>query len=84
MSPELFREDNYGSEVDVWAFGLMAHYCLFKEYYFMGSTEQQIKKKVLSERYELKKHHLSKISKEMADFLTLCLKFDKKDRLPAT
>lgn len=50
----------------------------------MGSTEQQIKKKVLSERYELKKHHLSKISKEMADFLTLCLKFDKKDRLPAT
>lgn len=30
MSPELFREEKYGSEVDVWAFGLMAHYVLFK------------------------------------------------------
>lgn len=30
MSPELFREVKYGSEVDVWAFGLMAHYMLFK------------------------------------------------------
>lgn len=50
----------------------------------MGSTEQQIKKKVLGERYELKKHHLSKISKEMADFLAKCLKFDKNERLPAT
>jgi serine/threonine protein kinase len=44
----------------------------------------QIKKRVLNEKYELKKHHLSKISPEMADFLTRCLKLDKKDRLSAT
>ena len=48
MSPELFREERYGPEVDVWAFGLMAHYILFKEYYFIGASEQQIKKKVLN------------------------------------
>lgn len=30
MSPELFREETYGSEVDVWAYGLLVHYILFK------------------------------------------------------
>ncbi len=62
----------------------MVHYILFKEYYFIANSEMQIKKRVLGERYELKKHHLAKISKEMADFLTQCLKFDKRDRIPAT
>lgn len=63
MSPELFREESYGSEVDVWAFGLMVHYCLFKEHYFIADSEMKIKKKVLGEKYELKNHHLKKISK---------------------
>lgn len=84
MSPELFREEKYGSEVDVWAFGLMAHYMLFKEYYFIGATEQQIKNKVLKDKYTLKSHHTKKISKEMGDFLTSCLQMDKRDRMPAT
>lgn len=30
MSPELFREEPYGSEVDVWAYGLLVHYLIFK------------------------------------------------------
>ena len=38
MSPELFREEPYGSEVDVWAFGLVLHYMLFQEHYFMEAT----------------------------------------------
>ena len=38
MSPELFREEPYGSEVDVWAFGLVVHYMLFKEHYFMAAS----------------------------------------------
>lgn len=49
MSPEIFKEEAYGSEVDVWAFGLMAHYMLFKEYYFLANSESLIKKRVLSE-----------------------------------
>lgn len=61
----------------------MAHYVLFKEYYFIGASEAQIKKKVLNENYQLKDHHLKKISKPMADFLTKCLKMNKKDRIPA-
>lgn len=35
MSPELFREEPYGSEVDVWAYGLLLHYILFKEHYYI-------------------------------------------------
>lgn len=62
----------------------MAHYVLFKEYYFLGASEQQIKKKVLNEHYELKGNHLKKISKPMADFLTKCLKMNKRDRIPAS
>jgi serine/threonine protein kinase len=48
MSPEIFKEESYGSEVDVWAFGLLVHYMLFKEYYFIAASESQIKKRVLS------------------------------------
>jgi hypothetical protein len=33
----------------------MAHYTLFKQHYFIANTEQQIKKRVLGEKYELKK-----------------------------
>jgi hypothetical protein len=56
----------------------------FREYYFIAASESQIKKRVLSEEYQLKKHHLALISNEMADFLTKCLKFKKKDRIKAT
>lgn len=84
MSPELFREDAYGSQVDVWAFGLMAHYVLFQQHYFYATSQQKIKKRVLNENYELNKNHLSKVSKEMANFLTVCLKMKKNERLPAT
>ncbi len=62
MSPEIFREETYGSEVDVWAFGLLVHYMLFKEYYFIAASESQIKKRVLGEEYKLKKHHMELIS----------------------
>jgi serine/threonine protein kinase len=53
MSPELFREEKYGSEVDVWAYGLLVHYLLFREHYFMENTESKVKAKVLGTRYNL-------------------------------
>ncbi len=62
----------------------MVHYMLFKEYYFIAGSESQIKKRVLSEEYTLKNHHKQLISPELADFLTQCLKFSKKDRIKAT
>jgi serine/threonine protein kinase len=53
MSPELFREEKYGSEVDVWAYGLLVHYLLFREHYFMEMTENKVKAKVLGTKYAL-------------------------------
>lgn len=69
--------------MDVWAFGLLAHYILFREYYFIANSESLIKKRVLGEEYKLKNHHKQLVSDGMADFLTKCLKFNKKDRLKA-
>ena len=83
MSPELFREESYGSEVDVWAFGLVLHYLLFKEHYFMESSEKKVKNKVLGTKYQLDPKHRSAISPACADFLEGCLRFDKLDRLRA-
>ena len=40
--------------------------------------------KVLNEKYSLKKYHLDKISREMADFLSQCLEMGKEKRIPAT
>ena len=62
----------------------MVHYILFKEYYFIAGSESQIKKRVLSERYQLKGHHKDLVSKDMSDFLSKCLEFNKKDRIKAT
>ena len=73
MSPELFREETYGSEVDVWAYGLLVHYLLFKEHYFMENTESKVKKRVLETRYTLSPQQRSKISPATADLLTRCL-----------
>jgi serine/threonine protein kinase len=73
MSPELFREETYGSEVDVWAYGLLVHYLLFKEHYFMENTEQKVKKRVLETRYTLSPQQRSKVSPATADLLLRCL-----------
>ena len=73
MSPELFREEPYGSEVDVWAYGLLLHYLLFKEHYFMDVSENKVKNKVLNSRYQLTQKHMSAISATTANFLTGCL-----------
>jgi serine/threonine protein kinase len=53
MAPELFKEETYGVQVDVWAFGLLAHYILFKEHYFLAESESKVKQRVLKDKYEL-------------------------------
>jgi serine/threonine protein kinase len=83
MSPELFREEPYGSEVDVWAYGLLVHYLLFKEHYFMDVTENKVKNRVLNSRYQLTEKHMSAISPVTANFLMGCLEFDKNKRIRA-
>jgi serine/threonine protein kinase len=83
MSPELFREEPYGSEVDVWAYGLLVHYVLFREHYFMDSTENKVKNRVLGQRYQLTPKHLSVISGNTASLLMGCLEFDKRKRIRA-
>lgn len=83
MSPELFREEPYGSEVDVWAYGLLVHYLLFKEHYFMDVTENKVKNRVLNSRYQLSEKHMSAITPVTANFLMGCLEFDKKKRIRA-
>lgn len=34
MSPEIYRQDNYGFEVDMWAFGVLFFFMLNREYPF--------------------------------------------------
>lgn len=34
MSPEIYRSDNYGFEVDMWAFGVLFFFMLNKEFPF--------------------------------------------------
>ena len=81
MSPELFREEAYGSEVDVWAYGLLVHYILFKEHYYMDATEQKVKSRVLNQKYQLTPKHLAAIPPATANLLKGCLEFSKQNRL---
>ena len=34
MSPEIYKSDNYGFEVDMWAFGVLMYFMLNKEFPF--------------------------------------------------
>lgn len=79
MSPELLRGEEYGSEVDVWALGVIAHQILFGESYFIGRNESEVKNNVLNKEYLIKEKGV--VSSEMADFLYGCLKKDRKQRI---
>jgi serine/threonine protein kinase len=39
MSPEIFRLEEYGSEVDVWALGVISHELLFGINPYFGRTK---------------------------------------------
>ncbi|MCB0369724.1 MAG: hypothetical protein KDD45_09860 [Bdellovibrionales bacterium] len=62
---------------------MLVHYLLFKEHYFMDSTEDRVKKRVLNQRYQLTQKHMSAISAQTAQLLSGCLEFDKNKRLRA-
>ena len=79
MSPELLRGEDYGSEVDVWALGVIAHQILFGESYFIGKNEAEVKNNVLNKEYIIRDQ--KSITPEMADFLYRCLRKKKLERI---
>ena len=48
MAPEIIKKEKYGSGVDVWAVGIVAHILLTGMAPFAGNTRDRIKHKILT------------------------------------
>lgn len=83
MAPEIFRKENYTSKVDVWSVGIIAYQLLFKELYFFGKNKWEIEKQVKEKPFVLSQKLKEIISKEMHEFLTMCLQKDQEKRSTA-
>lgn len=84
MAPEIFNREEYTSKVDVWSFGITIHQLLFNELYYSGKNKWEIEEKIKSTEYVLNEEKKSKISKEMQEFLKLCLTKNKFQRPSAS
>ena len=53
------------------------------EFPFFGKTEEQIKKKILSGKFNFNNKHFSKVSEKAKDLIKKCLTYDKNKRITA-
>jgi serine/threonine protein kinase len=54
MSPEMYKLEEYGNEVDVWALGVITNELLFGENPFIGKNKAEIQNLVLFKPYFVK------------------------------
>ena len=79
MAPEIIKKNAYGSGVDIWAVGVLAHIILTGIPPFRGNTKVQLKKNIV-----LLKHDFggiqSSLSKQAVEFVDMCLNKDLNTR----
>ena len=81
-SPEVLK-NNYNKQCDIWSCGVIMYVLLNGEFPFFGKTEEQIKKKILSGKFNFNNKHFSKVSEKAKDLIKKCLIYDKNKRITA-
>ncbi|KRX08017.1 Rab-GTPase-TBC domain [Pseudocohnilembus persalinus] len=81
MAPEIFIQDNYSNEVDIWASGVVYHFLLFHELYFIGRSQMEVEKKIREKPYIIDKP--GQVSQESQDLLKKMIEKDPKLRIKA-
>ena len=81
-SPEVLK-NNYSKECDIWSCGIIMYVLLSGHFPFYAKTEEEIKKKILSGKFEFNPKYFSNISEKAKDLITKCLIYDKRKRISA-
>jgi calcium-dependent protein kinase len=83
MAPEVFDEDNYGPEVDLWSLGVVLFTCLGGYRPFVGKNIKEIYKNIIEGNYKFHPREWSWISRDAKDLISMMLTRDPKKRITA-
>ena len=81
-SPEVLR-NNYNKECDIWSCGVIMYALLSGHFPFYAKTEEEIKKNILSGKFEFNPKYFDNISENAKDLISKCLIYDKYKRISA-
>ena len=79
-SPEVLST-NYNAGCDIWASGVLMYVLLSGRFPFLGKTEEEIEKKILSGKFDFDEELFKDVSEEAKDLITQCLKYDVNQRI---
>ncbi len=78
-APELFRDKSYrGTEVDLWALGVLAYFMVTGNTPFRGDTVAELKRMIIEGEYYMPES----LSIEVQELIKAILKMDPKNRMP--
>ena len=81
-SPEVLK-NNYNKECDIWSCGVIMYALLSGHFPFYGKTEDEIKKKILSGKFDFNPKYFKDVSDKAKDLIKKCLIYDKYKRISA-
>ena len=83
ISPEILEGKYYDKSADMWSLGVIAYFMLSGKPPFMGKTEAQISKNIITCNYSFKDPVWKDISQGAQDFVDGMLELEPKDRMDA-
>jgi len=81
-SPEVLK-NYYSKECDVWSCGVIMYVLLSGHFPFIGKTEDEITKKILSGKFTFSDKYFSNVSDKAKDLIKKCLVYNKNKRITA-
>ena len=81
-SPEVLKS-NYNKQCDIWSCGVIMYVLLSGEFPFFAKTGEEIKKKILSGKFNFNNKRFSRVSQKAKDLIKKCLIYDKNKRITA-
>ena len=81
-SPEVLK-NNYNKECDIWSCGVIMYALLSGHFPFYSKNEEEIKRKILSGKFEFNPKYFNNVSDKAKDLIKKCLIYDKYKRISA-
>jgi len=81
VAPEVFGDDGYGKEIDLWSLGVILYVILRGSLPFSGKNKKSIATKIMSHKLTFNSPKWDKISPEAKDLITKLLVVDPAKRL---
>lgn len=83
MAPEVFENEKYGHEIDIWSLGVVLFTCLGGYRPFTGKNLKEISKSIIDCNYKFHPREWGGISRDAKDLITVMLMKDGSKRITA-